>query len=151
MDIGFRNMAGCPLHAYWVAPDTCMEEFHFHLGVERNTPDYFHDWKSMTKFEYSLLGASFVFRSAQHPEIVVDTVTLEATRVTDCPNLQNQVNTLVTAAEPLAVMVNLASLRGRNTTIVDKVHNVTSRMPKHMTDWNATKEVLFWPMRSHTV
>lgn len=27
MDVGFRNMAGCQLNAYWQKPDTCDEKF----------------------------------------------------------------------------------------------------------------------------
>ena len=43
------------------------------------------DWSSQTKYEGSYIGDTFVARRADDPSIVVDTYTLEPTRIIDCP------------------------------------------------------------------
>jgi hypothetical protein len=93
IDIGFRNAANCPLHAYYIpdlhnrsGPSQCpKEEFKLHLGLEGTTPDFHWDWASNTKFEGSAIGHSFAFRLASNPSVLVETVTLEPTKVIDCP------------------------------------------------------------------
>jgi hypothetical protein len=106
IDIGFRNAANCPLHGYYIAeqkhqqhpklsgskdgsdPSVQMcpvEEFKLHLGMEPVTPDFHWDWQSNTKFEGSAIGHTFAFRLASNPSILVETVTLEPTKITDCP------------------------------------------------------------------
>jgi hypothetical protein len=93
IDIGFRNAANCPLHAYYIpyqhalsaGPQQCpAEEFRFHLGLDPITPDFHWDWQSNTKFEGSAIGHSFAFRLASNPSILVETVTVEPTKVIDC-------------------------------------------------------------------
>jgi hypothetical protein len=89
MDIGFRNMANCPLHGYYVDSDdsgtSCTEEFKLHLGVDSVTHDFFNDWTSNTKFEGTFIGHTFHFRLASNPTVLVETVTLAPVIVTDCP------------------------------------------------------------------
>jgi len=91
MDIGFRNMAGCPLDVYWQAPDTCQERFKFHLGTNAYAPDFTWDWESPTKFENTKMGHTFVFKSPSRPDRIVDQVTLAPTRIVDCPDLKQTV------------------------------------------------------------
>jgi len=93
MDIGFRNVAPCPLHGYYVSGEgeSCQEDFKFHLGVEKVTPDFMWDWKSPTKYEGTFIGHTFHFRSAANPAILVDTITLQPIVVTDCPTSKNAV------------------------------------------------------------
>ena len=87
MDVGFRNAASCPLHGYYVTGEgeSCREEFKFHLGVEAQTADFIHDWQSQTKYEGTFIGHTFHFRLASNPTVLVDTITLQPTIVTDCP------------------------------------------------------------------
>uniref|UniRef100_A0A7S2VA82 Uncharacterized protein n=1 Tax=Entomoneis paludosa TaxID=265537 RepID=A0A7S2VA82_9STRA len=103
-------MANCPLHGYYIAhhhnnattasSSSCQEKFKFHLGLNRLPQDFMWGWDSATKFEGSFVGHSFAFRSAADPSILVETVTLQPTRIIDCPNLkrQVQVNTATTVA-----------------------------------------------------
>jgi hypothetical protein len=87
MDIGFRNVASCPLHGYYVRGegDRCEERFKFHLGVESITDDFIKDWVSPTKFEGTYIGHTFHFRLASNPTVLVDTITVQPIYVTDCP------------------------------------------------------------------
>jgi len=94
IDIGFRNEAGVPLSVYWansvrdVPPTgfTCAEEYQFHMGVKAATQDFMLDWGSKTKYEGSFIGHTFIARRADNPNVVVDSYTLEPTRIIDCPN-----------------------------------------------------------------
>ena len=87
---------GCPLHVYWAnnlkdVPAegfSCGEKFKFHLGTKPATQDFMHDWESSTKFEGSFIGHTFVARLASNPDVVIDSFTLQPTRVVDCPNLK---------------------------------------------------------------
>ena len=91
MDVGFRNVASCPLHAYYVhgEGDSCQERFKFHLGVQQTElDDYMWQWQSATKYEGTFVGHTFHFRLASNPTILVDTVTLRPVIVTDCPTDQ---------------------------------------------------------------
>ena len=114
MDVGFRNMANCPLNAYYIHKDsnqtTCREEFKFHLGMNPLPGDFMWQWDSRTKFEQTFVGHSFAFRSAADPSILVDTVTLQPTRVTDCPLLkqQAQVNKVTSVGEMEQVFLPLS-------------------------------------------
>jgi hypothetical protein len=99
IDIGFRNMAGCPLHGYYIAGSAnsnstndavCQEKFRFHLGMNRQAPDFMWSWDSPTKFEGSFVGHAFSFRLASDPSVLVETVTLQPTRIVDCPELSSQ-------------------------------------------------------------
>jgi hypothetical protein len=45
----------------------------------------------MTKFEGSYIGHTFVARLASDPKVVIDTYTLQPTRIVDCPNLKQKV------------------------------------------------------------
>jgi len=93
LDIGFRNLAGCPLHGYYVRTDedVCEENFKFHLGVNPLTDDFMWSWQSPTKFESSYVGHSFAFRLASNPSILVDTITLQPTKIVDCPKPKTKV------------------------------------------------------------
>lgn len=109
IDIGFRNMANCPLHGYYISSndEMCQEKFKFHLGMNTAAQDFMWGWDSTTKFEGSFVGHSFAFRSAADPSILVETVTLQPTQVIDCPELKEkvQVNTVTTVGEMLETMV----------------------------------------------
>jgi hypothetical protein len=109
IDIGFRNAANCPLHGYYIpnaqavlqenlatkalkatmsnttATSCPMEEFKLHLGMHGASKDFHWDWASNTKFEGSAIGHTFAFRLASNPSVLVDTITLEPTRIIDCP------------------------------------------------------------------
>jgi hypothetical protein len=61
------------------------EEFKLHLGLDGAARDFHWDWQSNTKFEASAIGHTFAFRLASDPAVLVDTVTLQPTRVVDCP------------------------------------------------------------------
>jgi hypothetical protein len=99
VDVGFRNQAGCPLHVYWASgmgdvPSSgfnCGEKFRFHLGTKPATQDFMQDWESATKFEGSFIGHTFVARLASDPNVVVDSYTIETTKIIDCPNLKQKV------------------------------------------------------------
>jgi len=57
MDVGFRNVAGCPLHAYYVRGegDSCGESFKFHLGVQQtDLDDYMWQWQVRISLSYLL-------------------------------------------------------------------------------------------------
>lgn len=98
IDVGFRNQVGCPLHVYWANQLTdvpgdgfnCGEKFRFHLGTKPAPQDFFEDWNSMTKYEGSFVGHTFVARLASDPNIVIDSYTLQPTRIVDCPNTKEQ-------------------------------------------------------------
>jgi hypothetical protein len=62
------------------------------LHIYLHLPQFFEDWNSMTKFEGSYIGHTFVARLASDPRVVIDTYTLEPTRIIDCPNLKQQVS-----------------------------------------------------------
>jgi len=113
LDIGFRNLANCPLHGYFLqepppsnntttAEDAtqCQEQFKFHLGMNQHATDFFYQWDSNTKFEGSYVGHTFVFRSAANLNIVVDRITMQPTRIIDCPTLdgKSQVNRVSTVS-----------------------------------------------------
>jgi hypothetical protein len=99
IDVGFRNQVGCPVHMYWAnqladVPGegfNCGEKFRFHLGTKPAPQDFFEDWNSMTKFEGSYIGHTFIARLASDPNVVIDSYTLEPTRVVDCPRRKQQV------------------------------------------------------------
>jgi hypothetical protein len=99
IDLGFRNQVGCPLHVYWAnrlheIPEqgfSCGEKFRFHLGNKPASQDFMSDWESTTKFEGTYIGHTFVARLASDPTVVIDSYTLDPTRVVDCPNLNQQV------------------------------------------------------------
>lgn len=115
MDIGFRNMAGCPLNGYYILaeeqvqngavanPDdprlndglsSCTEIFRFHLGLEQtHLNDFMWQWQSATKFEGSFIGHSFSFRLASDPSVLVDRITLQPTFVPKCPGLKSKAGT----------------------------------------------------------
>lgn len=129
IDLGFRNMANCPLHGYYVQrmPDVEVEKlqdyqqvehdtqkpvyqehFKFHLGMNSTNPDDFMwGWDSATKFEGTFVGHSFAFRSAADPNVLVQTYTLRPTRIPDCPNLKNkpQVNRVTSVGMAAAVVL----------------------------------------------
>lgn len=109
IDFGFRNEANCPLHGYWIKPppppsssskqqqeeeednqsSTCEEMFKFHLGLDDQSTilnDFMWQWQSPTKFESTHVGNSFSFRLASDPSVLVDTYTVQPTKITDCPH-----------------------------------------------------------------
>jgi hypothetical protein len=51
------------------------------------------DWESSTKFEGSFIGHTFIARLASDPNIVVDSYTVETTKIIDCPNMKQSVAT----------------------------------------------------------
>ena len=91
IDVGFRNMAGCPLNAFYVTPSAdenvaCSESFKFHLGVEQTGLTHFmEDWTSATKYEGTFVGHTYHFRLAHDPTVLAQSITLQPTIVTDCP------------------------------------------------------------------
>lgn len=111
IDVGFRNVLGCPLHGYYVSLEstnagteegdisdvTCTEAFKFHLGTNAATPDFMWDWASPTKYEGTFVGHTFSFRLAHDPTVLVERITLEPTRVTDCPSRKQKVAVGVSA------------------------------------------------------
>jgi hypothetical protein len=121
IDIGFRNAANCPLNGYSIPnaqavlqenlaqqalkatisntnTTSCpMEEFKVHLGMQGASADFNWDWQSNTKFEGSAIGHTFAFRLASNPSILVDTITLEPTRIIDCPVSQELCEMQITA------------------------------------------------------
>lgn len=52
----------------------------------------------MTKREGSFIGHTFVARLASDPKVIIDTYTLQPTRIVDCPNLKQKV--VVETKEP---------------------------------------------------
>jgi hypothetical protein len=107
LEIGFRNAAGCPLHGYYLRPDSCEEVFKLHLGVNPGAPDFMKDWSSLTKYESTFVGHTFVFRSAFSDQ-VVDQITVQPTQIPDCPDLKQQVVT-TSLASANVVMVPSAN------------------------------------------
>lgn len=92
-DVGFRNVAGCPLSGYYVHSSNnnsggggCTEKFQFHLGVDTHASDFYESWTSDTKFEGTFVGHTFSFRLAHDPTVEVERVTLAPTYITDCPS-----------------------------------------------------------------
>lgn len=116
MDIGFRNVASCPLHGYYVKGegDKCTEKFKLHLGVESTTTDFLHDWSSATKFEGTFVGHTFHFRLASNPTILVDTVTVQPIYVTDCP--VSSAAAVLSESDNVDVMANIGNVEFANTT-----------------------------------
>ena len=100
IDFGFRNEVGCPLHLYFV-DSNCTEHFKFHLGLNAHAADFQNGWDSRYKFESTFVGHSFVARLPSG--LFVDQVTIEATKIADCPNLKQQVNTV--SVPPLATAI----------------------------------------------
>jgi hypothetical protein len=102
IDVGFRNQVGCPLHVYWAnqladVPGegfNCGEKYRFHLGTKPAPQDFFHDWNSMTKSEGSFIGHTFIARLASDPNVVIDSYTLEPTKIVDCPKRKQKVQAL---------------------------------------------------------
>jgi hypothetical protein len=121
IDLGFRNMANCPLHGYYVsssssssaeedanAAPSYTESFKFHLGMNGQKPaDFMWGWDSATKFEGTFVGHSFAFRLAADPSVLVQTYTVQPTRIPDCPNLKNkpQVNRVTSTGMAQAVVL----------------------------------------------
>ena len=116
LDVGFRNKVGCPVNGYYTGhyllkglarprgnvtewkqelartPKSCHERFEFHLGLNPHPKDFMWNWTSTTKYESTYIGQSFVFRLAKDERVVVDSVTMQTTKVIDCPGLKNQIN-----------------------------------------------------------
>jgi len=105
IDVGFRNQAGFPLSVYYAgnlvqvpnAGFSCSEEYHFHMGLNPAPQDFMWDWASSTKYEGSLIGHTFVARRADDPSVVVDSYTLEPTKIIDCPRREQQQEVMVKA------------------------------------------------------
>jgi hypothetical protein len=156
IDIGFRNAANCPLHAYYIpdhharlaagtgtsanATTQCpVEEFKLHLGLEGTTPDFHWDWASNTKFEGSAIGHSFAFRLASNPSVLVETVTLEPTKVIDCPDPRSEESVVQITADSIILPVrgrhhNKNGLNATTITetllLLDYYANATSSLPE---------------------
>lgn len=121
VDVSFRNQAGCPLHVYWASgtkdiPETgfnCGEKFRFHLGTKPATQDFMQDWESATKFEGSFVGHTFVARLASDPNVVVDSHTIETTKIIDCPNLKQAV-TVASKGQSEAIIDSLGQITPLN-------------------------------------
>lgn len=96
---GFRNsIDGCALHMFYIGMQEptdgkmqCREEFKFHLGLHPSPEDYMHSWESRSKFEATFVGHSWVARLASNMDIVVDSYTVKPIKITDCPNLKQQI------------------------------------------------------------
>lgn len=126
MDIGFRNVAQCPLNVYYVhgEGDSCSESFKFHLGRDSEVDDFMWDWKSQTKYEGTFIGHSFHFRLASNPSILVDTHTLQPTIVTDCPS-SGVALPVSSQGELVNIDVGAANLLRPNSTLDDFDFNAT--------------------------
>jgi hypothetical protein len=126
IDLGFRNMANCPLNGYFITrmsddqvetlrdyehvDDTkpvYQEHFKFHLGMNPKSTDFMWNWDSATKFEGTFVGHSFAFRSHADPDVLVETHTLRPTRIPDCPNLKNkqQINRVTSMGVAQAIVL----------------------------------------------
>jgi hypothetical protein len=126
IDIGFRNEVGCPINAYYTGTyalkgiakprgnatelahtaKSCHEVFQFHLGLREKTPNFMMDWNSKTKFESTYIGHHYVFRYARDERIVVDSMSLQPTKVVDCPGLKNQIMALgISQAEAISTKI----------------------------------------------
>ena len=137
IDIGFRNAANCPLNAYYIpdhynlsgATQCPVEKFKLHLGLEGTTPDFHWDWASNTKFEGSAIGHSFAFRLASNPSVLVETVTLEPTKVIDCPAPTEESVVQITA-DSIILPVRFRHNNGLNATetLLDYYANATSAL-----------------------
>ena len=113
LEVGFRNQAACPLLGYFVEPETCEEEFKFHLGGTSSKTawqgqDFMHDWDSPTKFESSFIGQTFVFRHAVTGR-PVSRITLAPTSIVDCPD-----NTATSRATALPVQQAVLTATGQS-------------------------------------
>jgi hypothetical protein len=143
IDLGFRNMANCPLHGYYISSSpmaqspmldesgasksTYTESFKFHLGMNHQKPaDFMWGWDSATKFEGTLVGHSFAFRLAANPNMLVQTYTLQPTRIPDCPHLKNkaQVNRVTSVGMAQAVVLPTAMPEMTTFTNATKAWNV---------------------------
>lgn len=132
VDVSFRNQAGCPLHVYWASgmsdvPDSgfsCGEKFRFHLGTKPAPQDFMQDWESSTKFEGSFIGHTFVARLASDPNVVVDSYTVKATKIIDCPHLKQKVQT--SSKEPPAAEA-VVEAQGLVTPLEDQVMGDAAR------------------------
>jgi hypothetical protein len=130
IDLGFRNMANCPLNGYYVTqrsddddeventlheeevdgytmPAAYQEIFKFHLGTNPKSDDFMWGWDSSTKFEGTFVGHTFAFHLAAEPDVLVQTYKLQPTRIPDCPNLKNkhQVNRVTSIGIAQAVVL----------------------------------------------
>mmetsp|Transcript_32832 Transcript_32832/g.68447 ORF Transcript_32832/g.68447 Transcript_32832/m.68447 type:complete len:422 (-) Transcript_32832:179-1444(-) len=122
LDVGFRNMANCPLDAYFVGPSEedeslCSESMKFHLGTNSVAQDFFYQWDSTTKFQSTWMGQTFQFRSPDGQ--VVDTMTLEPTRITDCPDLKERA--LVNDATSVEVAEQVGAAIGNDGQVQDEL------------------------------
>jgi hypothetical protein len=84
----------------------CGERFQFHLGTKHAPQDFFEGWHSTTKFEGTYIGHTFVARLASDPSVVIDSYTVQTTKVIDCPRKENkqQVQVSQSADEAVAVV-----------------------------------------------
>lgn len=73
----------------------------------------------MTKFEGSYVGHTFVARLASDPKVIIDTYTLQPTRIVDCPNLKQKVAIQGKEAEKEAEAV--VEPEGTTTTTTDQL------------------------------
>merc|ERR1711966_458949 len=60
------------------------------MGTHPAPQDFMWDWNSMTKYEASYIGHTFVARLQSDPSVVIDSYTLEPTRIVDCPASKRQ-------------------------------------------------------------
>jgi len=110
IDIGFRNMAGVPLAVYYAgnlkeipgAGFSCHEMYHFHMGLNPAPQDFMWDWSSSSKYEGSFIGHTFVARRADDPSVVVDSYTLQPTKIIDCPRKEQQQELTIIAQQDVS-------------------------------------------------
>jgi hypothetical protein len=157
IDLGFRNMANCPLHGYYVAQmsddeveklhdyeevdDTkpvYHESFKFHLGMNPMAQDFMWGWDSSTKFEGTFIGHTFAFRSAADPDVLIQTYTLRPTRIPDCPKLKNkhQVNRVTSVGMAAAVVLPTGKLVDKLTTFTNATDTTTDTIARMYKAWN---------------
>lgn len=77
------------------------------------------DWASSTKYEGSFIGHTFVARKADDPTVVVDSYTLEPTKIIDCPRREQQQQ--VTIVAPMQQEVDVQN--GENCPNADATEN----------------------------
>jgi hypothetical protein len=109
------------------------EKFKFHLGLNSQPNDFMWGWDSSTKFEGTFVGHTFAFRLAADPDVLVQTYTLQPTRIPDCPNLKNkaQVNRVTSVGLAQALVLPTGT---ENATDTIMIWNINGTRTHHRRD-----------------
>ncbi len=83
---GFLNNVGCDVDVYYVrskgAGEPCHEVKKFRLGT--NVSNSNNMANSNIQYQATLADSTFVVRLTHHPEVVVNTITIQPTRIVNC-------------------------------------------------------------------